>query len=133
VCSSWTSCVARSLGAVAVISERSKTARRAQSNPPRRRRQARARRTTAGVEQAGVDSDRVASMIPAPRPYLAPENPIGPPAITEDQREQHRDAEQQEDLAVLWRGRLPDRDALRHDERIYANGEPGVGERKQRK
>jgi hypothetical protein len=50
------------------ISERSRTARRAKSAPPCRRRRARVLRTTTGAAQAGADSDRVASMIPAFRP-----------------------------------------------------------------
>ena len=70
-------------------------------------------------------------MIAAPGLHLAAEHPIGPRRIAENQRDQHGDAEQHEDLAVLRRGRLPDGDALRHDIGIHADAEAGIGQREQ--
>ena len=73
-----------------------------------------------------IQTSDVASMMPAFRSYLATKHPIGPRGITEDQRDKHGDAEQQEDLAVLRCGRLPDRYALRHDVGIHADAKPGI-------
>src|SRR5260221_14701285 len=70
-------------------------------------------------------------MITAPRPYLAAEDPIGPSGITENERYQHGHPDQHEDLAVLRRSRLPDRDALRHDIGIHADTQPGIGQPEQ--
>src|SRR5205085_8126087 len=79
---------------------------------PCRRRPARAQRTTTGVVPAGAGSALgfacSASVISALGPHLAAEDPIGPRRISQNERHQHGDAEQHEDLAVLRRGRLPD-------------------------
>src|SRR5277367_6630234 len=55
-----------------------------------------------GFLSAGIN-DPLASMIAALGPDLAAENPIGPRGIAENERDQHGDAEQHEDLAALRR------------------------------
>src|SRR5205823_9557985 len=103
---------------------------------PCRPRAARAQRTTTDVVPADAGSALgfacPASVISALGPHLAAEDPIGPRRISENERHQHGDAEQHEDLTVLRRGRLPDGDALRHDVGIHADPKPGIGEHEQR-
>src|SRR5579864_7990195 len=98
-------------GAKTLISVQSRAAGQTRSGRRCRRRRARALRTTAAAASAGVDFAPAASMITAPVPDLAAEHPVSPCGVAEDQRHQHADAEQHEDLAVLGRGGLPDRDA----------------------
>src|ERR1700687_278008 len=70
-------------------------------------------------------------MITALGPYFAAEYPIGPRGVAENERYQHGNAEQHEELTVLWRCRLPDGDALRHDIGPHADAEAGIGQREQ--
>ena len=75
-----------------------------------------------------------ASMIAALGPDLAAKYPIDPRGIARNQRHQHGNADQDEDLAGLWRRRLPDGDALRRDLGIHADAKSrsanNVGARK---
>src|SRR5439155_25096961 len=103
------------------ISARSTAAGQTKSAPQCRRRQAKGQRTTAGAAATGEVSAPSASMVSALRFHLAAKHPIGPGGIAEDQRYQHGNAEQHEDLAVRRRRGLPDRDALRHDIGIHAD------------
>src|SRR5205814_8154903 len=87
--------------------------------------------TTGAAPAVAVFAAR-ASMIAALGPHLAAEYPIGPGGITQNQRYQHGNPDQQEAQTVLRRRRLPDRDALRHDIGIHADAESGIGQREQR-
>src|SRR5689334_9289445 len=78
------------------------------------RRQTTARQTTS-IAAPATAAFRPASVIAVSGPDLAAKHPIGPGGIGEDQRDQHGDADQHEQLAVAWGGGLPDVDALRHD------------------
>src|SRR5229473_2407594 len=97
--------------------------------PPWRRRRARALRTTTGVAPAVAGFAPSASMVAAPGPDLAAEYPIGPSGITENEGHKDGDADQHEQLAVLRRCRLPDRDALRHNIGPHADAKSGIGQR----
>src|SRR5258706_12532254 len=88
-------------------------------------------KTTSGAAPAAEAFAHSASMITALGPYLAAEYPIGPRGIAENERYQHGNAEQHEELAVPWRCRLPDGDALRHDIGPHADAEAGIGQREQ--
>src|SRR4051794_2632176 len=114
-----------------LISARSTAAGKTKSGPPCRRRRAKARQTTTGAARAVADLAQPASMIPASGSDLSAEDPIDPSGIAEDQRYQHGDANQHQELTVLRRGRLPDRDALRHDVGIHADAESRIGEHEQ--
>src|SRR5262249_20016115 len=89
------------------------------------------RRTTAGDVTAVAVFAPKASVIADAGADLAAEDPIGPTGIGEDERNQDRDSKEHEDLAVLGRSCLPDRDALRHDIGIHADAEANIRERKQ--
>src|SRR6202007_617201 len=96
------------------------------ARPGRRCRRPRAKgpRTTGGDGRAGVGWRAEASVIAVAGANLAAKHQIGPGGVAEDQRDQDGDADQHEELAVLRRGGLPDRDALRYDIGIHADAEP---------
>src|SRR5438034_6860640 len=107
----------------------------AEAHKPRRphcrgRRAKRLRTTTGAAAPVAAFAFRT-SVVAALAPYLAAEYPIGPGGVTEDQRYQHGNPEQQEDEAVLRCRRLPDGDALRHDIGMHADAEPRIGQREQ--
>src|SRR4051794_4908546 len=95
---------------------------------PCRRRRATARRTITGAAAAARVFAPAASMVAALRLDLAAKHVIGPRSIAENHRYQDGDTEQHEDLTVLGGCRLPDGDALRHDVRVHADTEPGIGQ-----
>src|SRR5947209_4037958 len=116
-------------GAFAHPTARSTAAIRTRLSRQSRRRRAKVPRTRTGAAAAAPASASGPSMIAALGPNLAAEDPISPPGVAEDQRYHDGHADQHQDLAVFRRRSLPDVDALRHDVRIHADAEPGIGQR----
>src|SRR5262245_24171145 len=60
--------------------------------------------------------------------HLAAEYPIRPSRVHQDHRQQHESADQPERRSALGGRRLPQREMVRHDHRIEADGDADVGE-----